>query len=148
MYELNPEAGLLFMHNGKPLSTDRFNRRLKKYCDEIGIPYPFGPPVCQMLRMGALRQAPRDKVYLSSHKIRFTGASMLFDAGVKITDIQSFLGHSNLAMTQHYIDEQICTSFFKRKKLQIPCYYKGLKPLLPMPATGIEPVRSVRIAGF
>ena len=83
MYELNPEAGLLFMHNGKPLSTDRFNRRLKKYCDEIGIPY------------------------LSSHKIRFTGASILFDAGVKITDIQSLLGHSNLAMTQHYISQRV-----------------------------------------
>ena len=24
--------------------------------------YPFGHPVCQMLRMGALRQASRDKV--------------------------------------------------------------------------------------
>ena len=27
------------------------------------IIYPFGHPVCQMLRMGVLRQAPRDKVY-------------------------------------------------------------------------------------
>ena len=83
MYELNPEGELLFMYNEKPLSTDRFNRRLKKYCDEIDIPY------------------------LSSHKIRFTGASILFDAGVKVTDIQPLLGHSNLAMTQHYIGEQV-----------------------------------------
>lgn len=83
MYELNPEGELLFMYNEKPLSTDRFNRRLKKYCDEIDIPY------------------------LSSHKIRFTGASILFDAGVKVTDIQPLLGDSNLAMTQHYIGEQV-----------------------------------------
>lgn len=44
--------------------------------------------------------------YLSSHKIRFTNASMLFDAGVKAIDIQPLLGHSNLAMTQHYIGQR------------------------------------------
>ncbi|WP_418746871.1 hypothetical protein [Frisingicoccus sp.] len=30
--------------------------------------YPFGHPVCQMLRMDALRQAPRDKVYSDPRK--------------------------------------------------------------------------------
>ena len=29
--------------------------------------YLFKHPLCQMLRMGALRQAPRDKVYLFRH---------------------------------------------------------------------------------
>lgn len=83
MKELNPNGKFLFMHEGKPLTTDSFNRRLKKYCKEIGIPY------------------------LSSHKIRFTGASMLYDAGVKPIDIQPLLGHSTLAMTQHYISQRV-----------------------------------------
>ena len=60
----------------------RLTWRLKKYCGELGI------------------------TYLSSHKIRFTNASMLFDAGVKAIDIQPLLGHSNLAMTQHYIGQR------------------------------------------
>lgn len=83
MKELNPNGKLLFMHNGKPLTTDTFNRRLKKYCIEAGVPY------------------------LSSHKIRFTGASMLYDAGVKAIDIQPLLGHSTLTMTQHYIGQRV-----------------------------------------
>ena len=36
----------------------------------------------------------------------YTSASMLFDAGVKAIDIQPLLGHSNLAMTQHYIGQR------------------------------------------
>lgn len=83
MKELNPDGKFLFMHEGRPLTTDSFNRRLKKYCTEIGIPY------------------------LSSHKIRFTGASMLYDAGVKPIDIQPLLGHSTLTMTQHYIGQRV-----------------------------------------
>lgn len=83
MKELNPDGKLLFMHEGRPLTTDSFNRRLKKYCTEAGVPY------------------------LSSHKIRFTGASMLYDAGVKAIDIQPLLGHSTLTMTQHYIGQRV-----------------------------------------
>ena len=45
--------------------------------------------------------------YLSSHKIRFTGASMLYNAGVKAIDIQPLLGHSTLAMTEHYICQRV-----------------------------------------
>lgn len=83
MKVLNPNGKLLFMHEGRPLTTDTFNRRLKKYCNEIGIPY------------------------LSSHKIRFTGASMLYNAGVKPIDIQPLLGHSTLTMTEHYIGQRV-----------------------------------------
>lgn len=83
MKTLNPCGQFLFMHEGRPLTTDSFNRRLKKYCSEVGIPY------------------------LSSHKIRFTGASMLYNAGVKPIDIQPLLGHSTLAMTQHYIGQPV-----------------------------------------
>jgi len=83
MRDLNPDGEFLFMYEGKTLGTKTFNRRLKRHCDTIGIPY------------------------LSSHKIRFTGASMLRKAGVEPIDIQPLLGHSNLAMTQHYIGEQL-----------------------------------------
>lgn len=55
MKELNPNGDLLFMYEGRTLTTDTFNRRLMKYCEAIGISY------------------------LSSHKIRFTNASMLYD---------------------------------------------------------------------
>lgn len=83
MKALNPNGEFLFMHDGRPLTTDTFNRRLKKYCSEIGI------------------------TYLSSHKIRFTGASILYDAGVKPIDIQPLLGHSTLTMTEHYIGQRV-----------------------------------------
>lgn len=83
MKELNPTGKLLFMHQNRPISTETFNRRLKKYCGEISIPY------------------------LSSHKIRFTGASMLYHAGVKPIDIQPLLGHSSLSMTEHYIGQRV-----------------------------------------
>lgn len=82
MKELIQMESLYACTMGRPLTTDTFNRRLKKYCGELGI------------------------TYLSSHKIRFTNASMLFDAGVKAIDIQPLLGHSNLAMTQHYIGQR------------------------------------------
>lgn len=83
MKDLNPTGKLLFTHNGRPLTTDTFNARLKKYCTEVGIPY------------------------LSSHKIRFTSASMLYNAGIKPIDIQPLLGHSTLTMTEHYIGQRV-----------------------------------------
>lgn len=83
MKEINPNGELLFMYKGRPLTTETFNRRLKKYCNAAGIPY------------------------LSSHKIRFTGASMLYNAGVKPIDIQPLLGHSTLSMTEHYIGQRV-----------------------------------------
>lgn len=79
----NPKGKFLFMYEGRPLTTDTFNRRLKKYCNEIGI------------------------TYLPSHKIRFTGASMLYDAGVKPINIQPLPGHSTLTMTEHYIGQRV-----------------------------------------
>ena len=83
MKTLNPTGELLFMYEGRPLTTNTFNKRLQKYCMACDIPY------------------------LSSHKIRFTGASMLRQAGVNPIDIQPLLGHSTLAMTQHYIGERV-----------------------------------------
>ena len=77
------------------------------------------PPFC--LRIGELRaltwedyDAENDTIfiwheieeagirYLSSHKIRFFGATVLFNAGVDPEQIRRIMGHTNIAMTEHY----------------------------------------------
>ena len=40
--------------------------------------------------------------YYSSHKIRFYGATELFNAGVDPEQIRRVMGHTTLAMTEHY----------------------------------------------
>ena len=47
----------------KPLNELNLTNRFLFAVDDEQNVYPSGHPVCQMLRMGALRQAPRDKVY-------------------------------------------------------------------------------------
>lgn len=61
-----------------PITTNRFNAQLKKYCAEAGIPY------------------------YSSHKIRFYGATALFDAGVEPEQIRRIMGHTTIQMSEHY----------------------------------------------
>lgn len=77
--EINPDGEYIFMDNEKHLSQDAFNRKLKKACKELNI-HEY-----------------------SSHKIRFSSASILFTEGMPLTSLQSLLGHTNLAMTMHYI---------------------------------------------
>lgn len=91
--ELNPDSEYMFFRNGKPLCTCTFNRRLKKYCIEIGIRY------------------------LSSHKIRFSTASILHKNGVSDTELQNMLGHSTLAMTQYYL-KNVTSSMQTQAKVQ------------------------------
>lgn len=79
--ELNPDGEYILMQDGKQLYTDTFNKYLKKYCNEIGI-------------------EPR-----SSHKIRFTTASILYSQGLPLTNLQALLGHTTPAMTLHYIKQ-------------------------------------------
>lgn len=76
---VNPDGEFILMQNGKQLLTDTFNEHLKKYCVEVGI-------------------KPR-----SSHKIRFTNASILYDNGMPLASLQNLLGHTSSAMTLHYI---------------------------------------------
>lgn len=75
----NPDGEFILMHDGKQLNKDAFNRWLKKYCNMAGI------------------------IPHSSHKIRFTVASMLYDNGVPLTTLQQLLGHTTTAMTMHYL---------------------------------------------
>lgn len=76
--ELNPNGIYVFEPNGEIMTTDSFNRRLKKYCKEAGVPYH------------------------SSHKIRFYNASTAFD-GNNLTTLSYLMGHSETAITLHYL---------------------------------------------
>ncbi len=76
---LNPNGTLLFEPNGKAMTTDRFNRRLKRYCEECGIKYH------------------------SSHKIRFYNASSAYANGTNLAVISKLMGHSEVATTLHYL---------------------------------------------
>ncbi len=75
----NPDNEYIFIRNGQPLSTATFNRRLKKCCEELGIEYR------------------------SSHKLRFSTASIMYKNGVEDTELQKLLGHTSLNMTHHYL---------------------------------------------
>ncbi len=75
--EINPDGKYIFMPNGNLMLTDTFNERLKKYCNECNIPY------------------------YSSHKIRFTTASTLYN-GQNLIQVSKALGHSQVATTLHY----------------------------------------------
>ena len=77
--QINPDSDYLFFVDGKPLTTVTFNRRLKKCCTDLEIEYR------------------------SSHKLRFSTASILYQNGVSAPELQKMLGHSTLPMTQHYL---------------------------------------------
>ena len=77
--EINPDSDFLFVHDGIPLATVTFNRRIKKCCKELGIEYR------------------------PSHKVRFSTASIMYKNGVAAPELQKMLGHTTLAMTTHYL---------------------------------------------
>lgn len=82
--KLNPDGEYIFMHKGNTLTTSTFNRRLKLYTTAIGIPYR------------------------SSHKIRFTNASLLAqEGGMNLKDLSRIMGHSNTQTTAHYAQQTI-----------------------------------------
>ena len=75
--ELNPDREYIFMNDGRPFNTCTFNRHLKKLCAGAGVEYH------------------------SSHKIRFTSASMLYD-GTNLAILSQLLGHTNTSTTLRY----------------------------------------------
>lgn len=75
--ELNPSGEFIFMPNGRQMQTCTFNRHLKKFCEEAGVEYH------------------------SSHKIRFTSASILYK-GSNLALLSRLLGHTTTNMTLHY----------------------------------------------
>ena len=82
VHSLYPDNEFLFMRNGKQILGDTFNEQLKKVCKNLNIKYR------------------------SSHQLRFTVATMLFQAGMPITKLSVLLGHSTTEMTWHYIRQQ------------------------------------------
>lgn len=76
---VNPDSEYLFIKDSRPLSTVTFNRRIKRCCKELGIEYR------------------------SSHKVRFSTASILHKNGTTTTELQEMLGHTTLTMTNGYL---------------------------------------------
>ena len=75
----NPNSPYMFIKDSVTLTTGTYNDHLKKCCTELNIPYR------------------------SSHKVRFSTASILYHEGVTLPELQNMLGHTTLAMTTHYI---------------------------------------------
>lgn len=91
--ELNPDGEFVFMFRDRPILTTTFNNRLRKYCNEAGVPYQ------------------------SSHKIRFYIASTAYN-GENLAQISKMMGHSQVNTTLHYLrdakqDENISFLFEK-----------------------------------
>ena len=81
----NPFGEYVFVgKNGFPLWTNKINEHLKEYCHSAGIRY------------------------LSSHSIRVTSITSLYDCGVAPTKIQVAAGHSDIRTTNGYCRSEIC----------------------------------------
>ena len=79
---LNPDSEYLFMEDkerGTFITTITFNRHLQRCCKDLGI------------------------IYRSSHKVRFSTASILNNKGVTVPELQKMLGHTSSTMTHHYL---------------------------------------------
>ncbi len=76
---INGNNEYIFQSGGKkPVSTNKINAALEKYCNEIGIRYR------------------------STHKIRFYTCSTLYENGIDENTIRYYMGHSSIGMTRHY----------------------------------------------
>lgn len=78
-HKLYPDNEYLFMRDNKQLLADTFNEELRRICNELNIKYR------------------------SSHQIRFTVATMMYNKKIPLTEISTLLGHSHTATTWHYI---------------------------------------------
>ena len=83
--KVNPFGEFVFVSkNGTPLTTNKINEHLKEWCKAAGIRY------------------------LSSHSIRVTSITSLYDHGVAPTKIQVSAGHSDIRTTNGYCRSEIC----------------------------------------
>lgn len=77
-HTLNPSGKYLFMDKGNRISGSKFGRKLTRVCDDIGIDER------------------------TTHKIRKTYVTTLFDSKVDDSIIQEMVGHSDIATTRRY----------------------------------------------
>ena len=83
--KVNPFGEYVFVSkNGTPLWTNKINKHLKEFCKKAGIRY------------------------LSSHSIRVSNITSLYDCGVSPTKIQAAAGHSDIRTTNSYCRSEIC----------------------------------------
>ncbi len=95
--------------NGTPLWTNKINEHLKEFCKKAGIRY------------------------LSSHSIRVSNITSLYDSGVAPTKIQVAAGHSDIRTTNGYCRSEICDEISTDilEKALKATKYKGLYPFIP-----------------
>jgi integrase len=74
-----PRDGLVFVHDGQPLSRHKMSRAFKVALEAAKVGKPARP-----------------------HDLRHSGASWMAQAGVPIFDISKWLGHSSISTTQRY----------------------------------------------
>lgn len=103
--KLQPDDQEFIFYRGDSLwQPVTFNRHLKKCCDELGIEYR------------------------SSHKLRFSTASIMYKNGMEDTELQKLLGHTTLSMTRHYLCNTLPT---KRLQIKWPLsLVKGIATIL------------------
>ena len=81
-HSLYPDTEYLFMRDREQILANTFNEMLMKVCKEMNIKYR------------------------SSHQLRFTVATLLFENSIPITQLSTLLGHVDTAMTWHYIRKE------------------------------------------
>lgn len=78
---------------------EKYNEHDLVFCSENGgILSPAKP---RKWYMAALKNLPKNFKYISIHGFRHTHASLLFEAGASIKDVQSRLGHSDIQTTMN-----------------------------------------------
>ena len=96
LYKINGNKKYILQSRGQyPITTNNFNTRLKKVCEEVGIRYR------------------------SSHKIRFYACSSMYEYNLPEREIQYRMGHSSVDQTRKYnrsknskLDSQVVNDLF------------------------------------
>ncbi|SDD17661.1 site-specific integrase [Natrinema hispanicum] len=89
----DPTADWLFPSEKKPkLTGSHINKVVKEAADGAGIQ-----------RNIYTDKAGRERKRITAHSLRFSAAKDLQDEGVGIDKIQTFLGHSKVSQTEHYL---------------------------------------------
>src|SRR5260370_42068921 len=87
-----------------PRLADAINARRKRNNSELLFPNGNGKPNQHLLRdLQSLAKRAGAKFHTELHKLRKTGASRRYRAGVPLMTLMQELGHESLAVTQGYL---------------------------------------------